>query len=106
MQPKIIEAETSPGQVTVNEHEPLRLRCKVASEPQAQISWRREDGRQLENLEQQFRHQLVRLPNQVSSLDSSELLFDSVGREQAGAYLVSPLSSRRAAGRRRSIVSR
>lgn len=89
MPPKIVEAETSAGQVVANETDALRLRCKVTGEPQSQVSWRREDGNTIDGLEQRFRHQLERRPNQMVSIDSSELIFDSIRREQAGAYLVS-----------------
>ena len=75
--------------VSANEFEPLRLHCKVFAESQAQISWRREDGKSLDGAEQRFRHQLERRPEQLLSVDSAELVFDSVRREQAGAYLVS-----------------
>lgn len=88
--PRLVEEETSPSLVSANEYEPLRLACKVAGEPQAQITWRREDGGPLEGLEQRFKHQLDRSQaHRLISLDLSELLFGSIRREQAGAYLVS-----------------
>lgn len=89
--PKIVEQETSPSLVTAAELEPLKLRCKVASEPQSQISWRREDGRPLDGLEQRFRHQLERRASQMISIDSGELIFGAVRRDQSGAYLVSSI---------------
>ena len=71
--------------------EPDVQRCKVIGEPQSQLMWKREDGRPLEQLaEQQFRHQLERpAPNQVLSVDSSELVFNSFSRNHSGVYLVS-----------------
>lgn len=87
--PKIIEAETSASLVQANEFEQLSLRCKVVSEPQSQLMWKREDGRSLDGLEQRFRHEIERRPGQVVSIDSSELVFSPITRQNAGAYLVS-----------------
>lgn len=93
MPPRLVEEETSPNLVSANEFEPFRLVCKVVGEPQAQIAWRREDGRPLDGLEQRFRHQLDRSQaHRLISIDSSELLFGPMRREQAGAYLVSSTS--------------
>lgn len=92
--PKIVENETSPNLVQVDEFGQLRLHCKVISEPQSQILWRREDGKSLDGLEQRFRHHIDRRPHQVVSIDSGELLFNAIRRDQAGAYLVSQHSKR------------
>lgn len=93
--PKLVDQETSANLVSANEFEPLKLSCKVRSQPnQAQITWRREDGQPIDGLEQRFRHQLERLGGGlVASLDSAELLIERVERGQAGAYLVSRRAS-------------
>lgn len=76
--------------VQVDEFSPLVLRCKVLGEPQSQLMWKREDGKNLENVEQHFKHEIKRsqTSNQIMSIDSSELIFDSLARNQSGAYLV------------------
>lgn len=104
----------------VNEFDQVKLTCKVRSEPnQSQISWRREDLRPIEGLEQRFKHQFKRLPSIrmfeenansnedenkndqnnnnssetiLASIDSSDLIIDAIRRDQAGAYLVSFIS--------------
>jgi hypothetical protein len=87
--PKIVDNETSPNLVQADEYSQLQLQCKVTSELQSQISWRREDGKSIDGLEQRFRHHIDRRPHQVVSIDSGELLFSAIRRDQAGAYLVS-----------------
>lgn len=74
------------------------LRCKVTSEPQAQLMWKREDGRSLDetlDVEQQFRHETKRdkakmsSRSQIISIDSSKLIFSPFRRHHSAAYLVS-----------------
>lgn len=90
MPPKIVEQETSDSLVQVDEFDQLVLRCKVLSEPQSQLMWKREDGRSLDGLEQRFKHEIKRTQtNQIMSIDSSELVISSVSRNLSGAYLVS-----------------
>lgn len=105
MPPKIVEIETSPSLVQANEFEDLVLRCKVISEPQAQLMWKREDGQSLDetDLEQKFKHETKRQKaivktssnlkyTQIISIDSSELIFKPFKRHNAAAYLVSSLT--------------
>lgn len=97
--PRLIESETSASAISVNEFDSLRLFCKVASEPQSMLSWRREDSNksleQDEQVELRFRHELERGQLQLVSIDSSELIIERVSREHAGAYLVSYQSDRK-----------
>lgn len=90
----MVEEETSASLVLASEYEPLTLRCKVTGEPRSELSWKREDGRAIEGAQLRFKHQLNRHshPNQLVSIDSSELHFSSLERHQAGAYLVSVAS--------------
>lgn len=89
-----MDSETSPSLIRVNEFDSFSLKCKVVSEPQAQLVWKREDRRELDLalIEQLFKHEFERSKSGgqiLSSIDSSELLFNSIGRNQSGAYLVS-----------------
>lgn len=85
-----------------NEFEDLVLRCKVTSEPQAQLMWKREDGQSLDEMdvEQKFKHETKRENaiiktttlksySRIISIDSSELVFKPFRRHHAAAYLVS-----------------
>lgn len=55
--------------------------------------WKREDGKSLDGLEQRFKHEIKRAQaNQIMSIDSSELVINSVSRNHSGAYLVSCLA--------------
>lgn len=89
MPPKIIERETSDSLVQVNEFERLVLRCKVVGEPQSQLMWKREDGKTVDASEQRYRHEISNQTNHIMSVDSSELVFNALSRNQSGAYLVS-----------------
>lgn len=90
MPPKISESESSPSFIQVNEFDELVLRCKVTSEPQSMISWKREDNQPIDWAEQRFFHKIERKPsNRLISHDSVELRSNSTRRHWAGAYLVS-----------------
>ena len=45
--PSIVDAESSPSQMSVRENVRVSLVCKAYGVPEARVSWRREDGRSL-----------------------------------------------------------
>lgn len=88
--PRIVEQETTESRIQVDEFGNLTLNCKVISEPQSQLMWRREDGGNLDGLEQRFSHKVERKSRgRIKSIDSSELIFNPVQRFHAASYLVS-----------------
>ncbi|RWS15612.1 lachesin-like protein [Dinothrombium tinctorium] len=81
--PSIVEEETS-SDVVVDERNKLSLRCKASGYPTPNITWRREDGKEL-NLG--FYGGKRYAGTQTTKVESEYLNISQVVREDMGAYL-------------------